>query len=80
MTLMCVIDATPAATVSWYKDKVMLSSGTSNTYTINNVQPSHSGMYQCFASNEHGDSVGSISLQVRNPGEGVYKYVVLWTT
>jgi hypothetical protein len=67
VTLTCVIDATPAATVSWYKDSVMLSSGTSNTYTINNAQTSNNGMYQCFASNEHGDSVGSISLQVRDP-------------
>ena len=68
-TLMCTVSAIPGATVRWYKDNEMLSSGTSTTYTISNAQSSHSGMYQCFVSNAHGDDEGSISVQVRDSGQ-----------
>ena len=69
MTLSCTVSAIPAATVSWYKDNVMLSSGNSTTYTISNAQSSDSGMYQCFVSNAHSDGEGSISVQVRDSGQ-----------
>ena len=69
VTLMCTVSAIPAATVRWYKDNEMLSSGTSTTYEISNAQSSDSGMYQCFVSNAHGDGEGSISVQVRDSGQ-----------
>ena len=68
-TLSCTVSAIPAATVRWYKDNEMLSSGTSTTYPISNAQSSDSGMYQCFVSNVHGDGEGSISVQVRDSGQ-----------
>ena len=67
--LMCTVSAIPVATVRWYKDNKMLSSGTSTTYTISNAHSSDSGMYQCFVSNAHGDGEGSISVQVRDSGQ-----------
>ena len=69
VTLSCTVSAIPAATVRWYKDNVMLSSGANTTYTISSAQSSDSGMYQCFVSNAHGDGEGSVSVQVRDSGQ-----------
>ena len=73
----CNISAIPDATVAWYKDGILIPSGTSisttpdvsTQLTINSVTPADSGMYQCVVSNVHGDDVGAISLQVRNHGK-----------
>ena len=67
--LSCTVSAIPIANVTWYKDNVMLSNGTSTTYEITNAQSSDSGMYQCFVSNAQGDGEGSISVQVRDSGQ-----------
>ena len=76
--LTCNIAAIPNATVVWYKDGSPILSGTSisttpdtNTQlTLASATPANSGMYQCVVSNQHGDDVGSISLQVRDPRKG----------
>ena len=78
VTLTCNIAAIPDATAMWYKDGNSIPSGTSisttpdtNTQlTIASATPANSGMYQCVVSNEYGDDVGSISLQVRDPRKG----------
>ena len=78
VTLTCNIAAIPNATVTWYKDGSLVPSGTSisttpdtNTQlTIASATPADSGMYQCVVSNQHGDDVGSISLQVRDHRKG----------
>ena len=75
VTLTCNIAAIPDATAMWYKDGNLVPSGpsTSNTstqLTLAAATPADSGMYQCVVSNQHGDDVGSISLQVRNPRKG----------
>ena len=80
VTLTCNIAAIPNATVTWYKDGSPVPSGTTisttpdtNTQlTIASATPADSGMYQCAVSNQHGDDVGSISLQVRDPSKGLY--------
>ena len=78
VTLTCNIAAIPDATVMWYKDGTPVPSGpsisttpdTNTQLTIASATPADSGMYQCVVSNEHGDDVGSISLQVRDPRKG----------
>ena len=78
VTMTCNIDAIPDVTVAWYKDGILVHSGTSistipdesTQLTISSVIPADSGMYQCIVSNEHGDDVGTISLQVRDHGKG----------
>ena len=78
VTLTCNIDAIPDATVMWYKDGSPVPEGrsisttpdTNTQLTIASATPSDSGMYQCAVSNQHGDDVGSINLQVRDPRKG----------
>ena len=78
VTLTCNIAAIPDATVMWYKDGNLVPSGpsisttpdTNTQLTLASATPADSGMYQCVVSNEHGDGVGSISLQVRDPSKG----------
>ena len=72
----CDIEAIPDAIVTWYKDGILIPSGTSisttpdvsTQLTISSVTPADSGMYQCVVSNVHGDEVGTISLQVQDHG------------
>ena len=77
VTLTCNIAAIPNATVTWYKDGSPVPSwpsistpDTNAQLTIASATPADSGMYQCVVSNQHGDDVGSISLQVRDPRKG----------
>ena len=80
VTLTCTIAAIPDATVMWYKDGIVIPPGTRRSIsispdrntqlTIDSATMDDNGMYQCFVSNVHGDDVGTISLQVRDPGEG----------
>ena len=90
-TLTCNIKAIPDATVMWYKDGILITSGTSRTsisttsdtntqLTISSATSADNGMYQCVVSNVHGDDVGTISLQVRDHGKdplnGLYRCVL----
>ena len=76
----CNIEAIPDATVTWYKDGNLVPSGTSisttpdvsTQLTISSATPADSGMYQCVVSNQHGDDIGTISLQVRDHGMGPF--------
>ena len=78
VTLTCNIAAIPDVTVMWYKDgspvpsapSISTTPDTNTQLTIASATPADSGMYQCVVSNEHGDDVGSISLQVRDPRKG----------
>ena len=79
VTLTCTITAIPAATVMWYKNGIAIIPGgririditpdTNTQLRINSVTMANNGMYQCFVSNDHGDDVGTISLQVRDHGK-----------
>ena len=73
VTMTCNIDAIPDATITWYKDGTTLPDEESSQLTIRSAAPADSGMYQCVVSNEHGDDVGTISLQVRDHGKGPLK-------
>ena len=78
VTLTCDIAAIPDATAMWYKDgspvlsrpSISTTPDTNTQLTIASATPADSGMYQCVVSNQHGDDVGSISLQVRDPSKG----------
>ena len=79
VTLTCTIAAIPAADVMWYKDGIAITPGgriridtTADTNTrliIDSATVEDNGMYQCFVSNDHGDDVGTISLQVHDNGK-----------
>ena len=79
VTMTCYMDAIPDATVTWYKDGILIPSGPGistfpdmrTQFTISSAAPADSGMYQCVVANEHGTDVGTISLQVRDPGKGL---------
>ena len=89
-TLTCNIKAIPDATVMWYKDGILITSGsrrrisptsdTNTQLTISSATSADNGMYQCVVSNVHGDDVGTISLQVRDHGKdplnGLYRCVL----
>ena len=89
-TLTCNIAAIPDANVMWYKDGILITSGSSRSIsttpdtntqlTISSATSADNGMYQCVVSNVHGDDVGTISLQVRDHGKdplnGLYMCVL----
>ncbi|CAG2217814.1 unnamed protein product [Mytilus edulis] len=53
LNLVCrVTDANPTPTFyGWYKDNSKINGNTANTYTISEVQRSHTGRYTCDATN-----------------------------
>ncbi|XP_030634722.1 B-cell receptor CD22-like [Chanos chanos] len=55
VTLTCSSDANaPQINYTWYKDSVTLPVGYGQSYIINNIQSSNSGLYYCEAQNKHG--------------------------
>ena len=57
----CVVEGIPTPTVTWYHNGVQLNASglisiSGNTITISNLTVGHTGMYQCFASNEVGST------------------------
>ena len=80
-TFTCSVSGIPAPTVTWYHNNMELSAGgvisisrpSLGTFvlTISRLAVSHTGMYQCMASNMVGRAQASRALQVRTPGEGI---------
>ena len=72
-TFSCPVTGNPTPEVTWYfngdlleGDKRRVIAG--NELTVGPTMVSHSGMYQCFASNDNGVAYESWTLQVRGPG------------
>ena len=80
-TFTCIVSGIPTPTVTWYHNNMELSAGgvisvtrmslSTSMLTISNLAESHTGIYQCFASNVVGRTQASRALQVRTPGEGI---------
>ena len=69
----CPVTGNPEPEVTWYfngdpleGDEGRVIAG--NELTVGPTMVSHSGMYQCFASNDNGVAYESWTLQVREPG------------
>ncbi|XP_030636351.1 B-cell receptor CD22-like [Chanos chanos] len=55
VTLTCSSDANPPQiNYTWYKESVTSPVGYGQSYIINNIQSSNSGLYYCEAQNKHG--------------------------
>ncbi|XP_030634727.1 B-cell receptor CD22-like [Chanos chanos] len=55
VTLTCSSDANPPPiNYTWYKENVTSPVGYGQSYIINNIQSSNSGLYYCEAQNKHG--------------------------
>ncbi|XP_030634713.1 sialoadhesin-like [Chanos chanos] len=55
VTLTCSSDANPPQiNYTWYKENVTSPVGYGQSYIINNIQSSNSGLYYCEAQNKHG--------------------------
>ena len=73
----CVTDGTPTPTLEWFINGQRVTDTTSGvnitgeTLSIPSPQVSHSGVYQCFASNEVSEAVASWAVEVREPSEWV---------
>ena len=69
----CAVEGIPPPSVTWYYNgRVTLPSGASamgNQLTISAPQITHSGIYQCFASNNNGMDSRAWILEVRQPCE-----------
>ena len=73
ITFTCNVTGIPTPTVTWYFNGARLSGGgaSGNSLTISPTTVSHTGMYQCFASNLVGSVQHSWALEVRAPSEGM---------
>ncbi|XP_075135296.1 sialic acid-binding Ig-like lectin 13 [Leptodactylus fuscus] len=59
ITLKCIVDSNPNASITWYKEDKMVQRTTSNqtvSLTLSNITKNDTGRYQCSAGNEHGDT------------------------
>ncbi|XP_073426709.1 sialic acid-binding Ig-like lectin 8 isoform X2 [Dendrobates tinctorius] len=69
VTLRCIVDSNPNASVTWYKEDMVVHRNISNqTVTIQliSIIESDSGKYQCSAMNEHGVTNRSIQIIYRS--------------
>ena len=72
-TFRCLVSGNLTPEVTWYFNGVPLEGDegrviSENELTVGPTMVSHSGMYQCFASNDNGVAYRSWTLQVREPG------------
>ncbi|CAJ0947779.1 unnamed protein product [Ranitomeya imitator] len=68
VTFRCIVDSNPNASVTWYKEDMVVHGNISNqTVTIQliNITKSDAGRYQCSAMNEHGVTNRSIQIIYR---------------
>ena len=75
-TFSCATTGTPTPTLEWFinRQPAASTSGvtiTGETLSIQSPQVSHSGVYQCFASNNVSEARASWAVEVREPGEWV---------
>ena len=88
LTWRCQADGVPSITYSWYKDTKQLTQDTlleadkdrisvqTNVLTIKNVDPvKDSGMYQCGATNIHGQRFSSAQLRVMGTARFLHLFV-----
>ena len=73
-TFTCATTGTPAPTLEWFINGQPAASTpgvtiSGDTLTLATPQVSHSGVYQCFASNEVSEARASWAVEVREPGE-----------
>ncbi|KAG8570122.1 hypothetical protein GDO81_014719 [Engystomops pustulosus] len=57
ITLRCIVNSNPKASIYWYKDDFVVNQTRSYqtaSVLLANVTPSDAGRFQCFAGNEHG--------------------------
>ena len=72
MDIPCHAIGTPTPEVVWYRNTAVIQDGFRNRYSINStgtlhideVNPTDSGMFQCFVSNEAGDIDAATWLKV----------------
>ena len=73
----CTTTGTPTPTLEWFFNGQRVTDTTSGvnitgqTLSIQSPQVRHSGVYQCFASNEVSEAVASWAVEVREPSEWV---------
>ncbi|KAF7647355.1 hypothetical protein LDENG_00173570, partial [Lucifuga dentata] len=66
VTLICISDANPAATYTWYKQDRILHQGSVGQFRITSISSEDRGIYCCKSENEHGhDTSGSLFLDVQ---------------
>ena len=73
-TFTCAATGTPTPTLEWFINGQPAASTpgvtiSGDTLSIQSPQVSHSGVYQCFASNEVSEARASWAVEVREPGE-----------
>ena len=69
----CVATGSPDITITWFYNGAAIQPGSGvdvsgDTLTIPTPQTNHSGIYQCFATNQFGDDSRAWTLEVREPG------------
>ena len=86
VTYICEVEGIPTPTVTWYHNGGDVPDGVSvnsNQLTIAEPQVSHSGVYQCQATNIIGDTQYEDSrmwiLEVRMPGEALCSILAKYT-
>lgn len=67
LTLDCVVDGFPTPEVRWFRDQEELETVNDSSLTIQKVLESHSGIYQCVASNILGTETKNFNLKVNVP-------------
>ena len=76
ITFTCGTSGIPTPEVTWYFNGMPLTANSvisisGGTLDISTLAVAHTGMYQCFVSNEVNTIQTSWALQVRAPGEGM---------
>lgn len=76
--LICTTDGNPKPYYLWYKDNQIEAISSMETFTIENVTTTNSGIYTCFVSNTFNDVIHTQRIQehVRIIKEG-YCYIIL---
>ncbi|XP_030589859.1 cell adhesion molecule L1-like a isoform X2 [Archocentrus centrarchus] len=69
----CSVSGKPPAIITWRKNGVIFRGGTNDkreviddTVVLRNAEPEDSGVYQCEASNRHGNLLANINIMVMN--------------
>ncbi|XP_075135301.1 sialic acid-binding Ig-like lectin 14 [Leptodactylus fuscus] len=67
ITLKCIIDSNPDASITWYKeDKMVQRTKSGQTLTLMNITHSDARRFRCSAENEHGDTHRMVVIKSYN--------------